>query len=54
MFKDSLHIIAILIVVAGLAYYGLKRTGYIEGLETKESEPANVVKTTDEKKRTII
>jgi hypothetical protein len=33
-----MQLIALIIVVAGLAYYALKRTGYIEGLETKEQE----------------
>jgi hypothetical protein len=33
-----MQLIALIIVVAGLAYYALKRTGYIEGLETKDKE----------------
>jgi len=51
----SMQLIAILIVVAGLAYYALKRTGYIEGMETAtgESDP-NIIKETGTKKRTVI
>ena len=36
--RVPMQLIALFIVVAGLAYYALKRTGYIEGLETKEQE----------------
>ena len=36
--RVPMQLIALIIVVAGLAYYALKRTGYIEGLETKEQE----------------
>ena len=36
--RVPMQLIALIIVVAGLAYYALKRTGYIEGLETKEHE----------------
>jgi hypothetical protein len=57
-FKElvNVQLIVLLIVVAGLAYYALKRTGYIEGLETKESNalPAGVEKTTGTKKVTIM
>lgn len=51
----SMQLIAILIVVAGLAYYALKRTGYIEGMKTAvgESDP-NIIKETGTKKRTVI
>lgn len=48
----SMQLIAILIVVAGLAYYALKRTGYIEGMETA-TDP-NIIKETGTKKRTVI
>lgn len=57
-FKElvNVQLIVLLIVVAGLAYYALKRTGYIEGLETKDSAtlPAGVEKTTGTKKVTIM
>lgn len=36
--RVPMQLIALFIVVAGLAYYALKRTGYIEGLETKDKE----------------
>lgn len=50
----SMQLIAILIVVAGLAYYALKRTGYIEGMEGMEEADPNIIKETGTKKRTVI
>ena len=58
--KDIFQIqtVAILIVVAGLIYYALKRTGYIEGLETKtedkDKDEDKHTKTTSTKIKTII
>jgi hypothetical protein len=64
--RVPMQLIALFIVVAGLAYYALKRTGYIEGMETAvgtradgassavgESDP-NIIKETGTKKRTVI
>ncbi len=50
----SMQLIAILIVVAGLAYYALKRTGYIEGMEGASESDPNIIKETGTKKRTVI
>jgi len=50
----SMQLIAILIVVAGLAYYALKRAGYIEGMEGMEGADPNIIKETGTKKRTVI
>lgn len=50
----SMQLIALFIVVAGLAYYALKRTGYIEGMESMEGADPNIIKETGTKKRTVI
>lgn len=50
--KELLKYIAFLIIAAGLVFYSLKRTGYIEGMET--SEPSNSIKETSTIKRNII
>jgi hypothetical protein len=52
--RVPMQLIALLIVVAGLAYYALKRTGYIEGLETKEPSSPGIEKTTSTIKTTSI
>ncbi len=50
----SMQLIALFIVVAGLAYYALKRTGYIEGMEGASESDPNIIKETGTKKRTVI
>lgn len=44
--KDILQMVMGLIIVAGLVYYVLKHTGYVEGLEGKTDSKANETKTT--------
>ncbi len=44
--KDILQMVMGFIIVAGLVYYVLKHTGYVEGLEGKTDSNANVTQTT--------
>ncbi len=55
LFRDIIQYIAMLLIVAGLVIYGLKRVGYIEGMESKDKEVSNdIIKESAENKRTII
>jgi hypothetical protein len=47
--RDLLKYIAMLIIVAGLVYYMMKRAGHIEGME-----PSNTVKEPSDIKRVMI
>jgi large-conductance mechanosensitive channel len=44
--KDILQMVMGFIIVAGLVYYVLKHTGYVEGLENNTQSNANETKTT--------
>ena len=41
------------IIVAGLVYYMLKQTGYVEGLEDKKTGTPNTTTTTTMKERKV-